>query len=40
MAVPRHGMGAATLDGDLIVPGGATKQGLGADDTVEALGPG
>ncbi len=39
MPVPRHGMGAAVLEGALWVPGGATKQGFGADDTVDAFVP-
>jgi N-acetylneuraminic acid mutarotase len=37
--VPRHGTGAAALDGRIIVPGGATLQGFGPVDTVEAFTP-
>lgn len=37
MKTPRHGMGAAGLDGRLYVPGGATIQGIGADATHEVL---
>ena len=37
MAVPRHGIGAATV-GDLIyVPGGATRAGYAATDHCDAL---
>jgi hypothetical protein len=37
MPTPRHGMGAAIVDGVLYVPGGATLAGFGAVDTHEAL---
>lgn len=37
MKTARHGMGAATLGGQILVPGGGTKQGLAATDIVEAL---
>jgi hypothetical protein len=30
MFVPRHGYGAATLNGRIYLPGGATHQGAGA----------
>jgi N-acetylneuraminic acid mutarotase len=39
MRTPRHGMGAATIDGLVYVPGGATTQGFGAVDTHEAIAP-
>lgn len=39
MRTPRHGTGAAALDGELFVPGGATTQGFGAVATNEALRP-
>jgi N-acetylneuraminic acid mutarotase len=39
MLTPRHGMGAAGLDGVLNVPGGATTQGLGAVATAEIFVP-
>ncbi|RMH40938.1 MAG: kelch repeat-containing protein [Deltaproteobacteria bacterium] len=34
---PRHGMGAAAVDGVVYVPGGATRQGFAAVADVEAL---
>ena len=37
MRTPRHGSGAAGLNGSLYVPGGATVQGFGAVATSEAL---
>lgn len=37
MPTPRHGMGAAFVDGVLFIPGGATRAGLGAVDTHDAL---
>jgi Kelch motif protein len=37
MPTPRHGTGAAGLDGVLYVPAGATQQGFGAVDTNEAF---
>ena len=37
MPTPRHGMGAAVIDGKLYVPGGATTQGFGAVATHELL---
>ena len=37
MKTPRHGMGAAGLDGRLYVPGGATVQGFGSVATHEVL---
>jgi N-acetylneuraminic acid mutarotase len=37
MPTPRHGMGAAVVDGVLYVPGGATVTGFAAVDTHEAL---
>jgi len=36
---PRHGMGAAVIDGALYVPGGAPVQGFGAVDVVERFVP-
>lgn len=39
MPTPRHGMGAATWEGSLYVPGGADVQGFGAVDTHEILTP-
>lgn len=39
MPTPRHGMGAAVVDGKLYVPGGANKQGFGAVATHEVLTP-
>ncbi len=40
MLTPRHGTGAAVVDGLLFVPGGATVEALGAVDTHEAWRPG
>jgi N-acetylneuraminic acid mutarotase len=37
MLTPRHGTGAAELNGKLYVPGGATQQAFGAVDTNEVL---
>jgi N-acetylneuraminic acid mutarotase len=37
MPVPRHGMGAAGVGDELIIPGGATMLGFVATTTVEAL---
>jgi len=37
MRTPRHGTGAAVIDYAFYVPGGATQQGFGATDVVEAL---
>jgi N-acetylneuraminic acid mutarotase len=39
MPTPRHGMGAATWDGRLYIPGGATVQAFGAVATHEVLTP-
>ncbi len=39
MRTPRHGMGAAAAGGAIVVPGGATRQGLGASAVVEAFVP-
>ena len=39
MQTPRHGTGAAAVDGVIYVPGGATKQAFGAVDTHEAYVP-
>ncbi len=39
MPTPRHGMGAATLDGVIYVPGGATVQAFGAVDAAERYRP-
>jgi N-acetylneuraminic acid mutarotase len=39
MALPRHGVGAAALDGRIYVPGGGVTQGFGAVATVDALTP-
>ncbi|MCB9546111.1 MAG: galactose oxidase [Myxococcales bacterium] len=39
MPHPRHGMAAATLDGRIYVPGGASRQAFGAVDTLEVLAP-
>ena len=33
MVSPRHGLGAATLDDAIYLPGGASTQGFGAEDT-------
>jgi N-acetylneuraminic acid mutarotase len=33
MVSPRHGLGAAALDGAIYLPGGASTQGFGAEDT-------
>lgn len=35
MLTPRHGMGAATIDGRIYVPGGATDEGFGPTDISE-----
>jgi hypothetical protein len=32
-APSRHGLGAATLGGAIYLPGGASTQGFGAEDT-------
>ena len=37
MPNPRHGMGAAVVDGKMYVPGGANRQGFGAVATHEIL---
>ena len=37
MKTPRHGMGAASVAGVVLVPGGGIAQGLAATDVVEAL---
>jgi N-acetylneuraminic acid mutarotase len=37
MPTPRHGMGAAAVDGALYVPGGATRETFGAVDDFEVL---
>jgi N-acetylneuraminic acid mutarotase len=37
MSVPRHGFGAATLDGRIYLPGGATSQGFGPVDDHSVL---
>ncbi len=37
MKTPRHGMGAAAIDGKLYVPGGGTREGFGATATFEVL---
>jgi len=39
MRTPRHGMGAAVIDGAVYVPGGATVQGFGAVDVHERFVP-
>jgi N-acetylneuraminic acid mutarotase len=39
MRTPRHGMGAAVIDGVIYVPGGADVQAFGAVDTNEAFLP-
>lgn len=39
MLTPRHGTGAAAINGRVYVPGGATVQGFGAVDTFEVLIP-
>jgi N-acetylneuraminic acid mutarotase len=39
MQTPRHGTGAASVDGVIYVPGGADTQGFGAVDTNEAYVP-
>jgi N-acetylneuraminic acid mutarotase len=37
MKTPRHGMGAATIGNQILVPGGGTKAALAATDIVESL---
>jgi N-acetylneuraminic acid mutarotase len=37
MRTPRHGMGAAAIDDEILVPGGGTKAALAATDIVESL---
>ena len=37
MKTARHGMGAATIGDEILVPGGGTKAGLVATDIVESL---
>lgn len=37
MKTPRHGMGAAAIGDEIIVPGGGTKAALAATDVVESL---
>jgi hypothetical protein len=37
MAVPRHGIGAATVGGLIYVPGGATRAGFAATDHADLL---
>jgi N-acetylneuraminic acid mutarotase len=37
MKTPRHGTGAATIDGVVFVPGGGDRQAFAATDVVEAL---
>jgi N-acetylneuraminic acid mutarotase len=37
MAVPRHGIGAAPLDGRIYIPGGATVEGFGVTPIHQAL---
>ena len=39
MRTPRHGMGAAVVDGTLYVPGGADRQGFAAVATHERFVP-
>jgi N-acetylneuraminic acid mutarotase len=39
MPAPRHGMGAAVVDGRMYIPGGADRQGFGAVATHEILTP-
>ena len=39
MPTPRHGTGAAIVDGTLFVPGGATVQNFGASAVNEAYTP-
>ncbi len=39
MLTPRHGMGAATIDGRIYVPGGATDEGFGPTDISEVWVP-
>ena len=39
MQTPRHGTGAAALDGVVYVPGGANREGFGAVDVMEAFVP-
>lgn len=39
MTTPRHGMGAAVVDGALYVPGGATTEAFGATDVSEVYYP-
>lgn len=39
MPTPRHGMGAAAVDGTLVVPGGATRAGFAASAALELLTP-
>ena len=37
MTIPRHGIGAAVVDGRIYIPGGATLQGFGAVNANDAL---
>lgn len=39
MPTPRHGTGAAAVDGMLVIPGGATAEAFAATDVVEAYVP-
>jgi N-acetylneuraminic acid mutarotase len=39
MPVPRHGMGAVTVDERIVVPGGATVAGYGASTHADAFEP-
>jgi N-acetylneuraminic acid mutarotase len=39
MPVPRHGMGAVSVDGRVLVPGGGVVAGLGATDHADAFTP-
>ena len=39
MPSPRHGMGAAAVDGRIIIPGGADEQAFGAVETVSSYQP-
>jgi N-acetylneuraminic acid mutarotase len=39
MPAPRHGTGAATVDGTIYIPGGADQQAFGAVATVESFTP-
>lgn len=39
MPAPRHGIGAAFVDGRIVIPGGATLQGFGSTSIADAFAP-